>query len=74
MNPVQKSHPDEIRARARVIELLRDGAYRVELANGHRAVGQSRTRTPSLGDAITIAFHPYDLARGWIVDAWPEAK
>jgi translation initiation factor IF-1 len=74
VNPVQKSHPDEIRARARVIELLRDGACRVELANGHRAVGQSRTRTIALGDAITIAFHPYDLSRGWIVDPLSEAK
>ena len=25
-------------------------------------------------DAITIAFHPYDLSRGWIVDPLSEAK
>lgn len=68
MNP---SHPDEIRAPARVIELMRDGACRVELLNGHRAVGQSRTYVPVLGDEVTIAFHPYDLARGWIVDRVP---
>ena len=46
---------------------MRDGACRIELPNGHRAVGQSRTYAPVLGDEITIAFHPYDLARGWIV-------
>jgi translation initiation factor IF-1 len=61
-------NPDEIRAQGRVIELMRDGACRVELANGHRAVGQSRTYHAALGDEVTIAFHPYDLARGWIVE------
>jgi translation initiation factor IF-1 len=60
-------HPDEIRAQGRVIELMRDGACRIELPNGHRAVGQSRTYRAALGDEVTIAFHPYDLARGWIV-------
>lgn len=63
-----KPHPDEIRAPARVVELMRDKAYRVELPNGHRAVGQCRDRTFSVGDPVTIAFHPYDLARGWIVE------
>ncbi len=47
---------------------MRDGACRVELPNGHRAVGQSHTRVFSVGDAVTIAFHPYDLSRGWIVE------
>jgi translation initiation factor IF-1 len=61
------SHPDEIRASARVIELMRDKACRVELPNGHRAVGQSKARTFAVGDEVTIAFHPYDLSRGWIV-------
>jgi translation initiation factor IF-1 len=61
-------NPDEIRAQGRVIELMRDGACRVELPNGHRAVGQSRTYVPVLGDTVTIGFHPYDLARGWIVE------
>ena len=62
-----RAHPDEIRAQGRVIELMRDGACRVELPNGHRCVGQSRTHAFSIGDAVTIAFHPYDLSRGWIV-------
>ncbi len=62
-------HLDEIRAPARVIELMRDGACRVELPNGHRAVGQSRTHRYSVGDEVMIAFHPYDLSRGWIVAA-----
>ncbi len=47
---------------------MHDNACRVELPNGHRAVGQSRRYTPTLGDEVTIAFHPYDLARGWIVE------
>jgi len=62
-----RAHPDEIRAQGRVIELMRDGACRVELPNGHRCVGQSRNHAFSVGDAVTIAFHPYDLSRGWIV-------
>jgi translation initiation factor IF-1 len=63
------SHPDEIRAAARVIELLRDGACRVELTNGHRAIVRAprHGRLPELNDAVTAAFHPYDLSRGWIV-------
>ena len=60
-------NPDEIRVQARVVELMRDKACRVELSNGHRAVGQSRTHQFALGDGVTIAFHPYDLSRGWIV-------
>jgi translation initiation factor IF-1 len=59
-------HPDEIRAQGRVIELMRD-AYRVELPNGHRAVGQSKAQVFAIGDEVTIAFHPYDISRGWIV-------
>jgi translation initiation factor IF-1 len=61
-------HPDEIRAPARVIELMRDNACRVELPNGHRAVGQRKSGAPALGEEVTIAFHPYDLSRGWIVE------
>jgi translation initiation factor IF-1 len=71
--PVRMSqpYPDEIRAPARVIELMRDKACRVELPNGHRAVGQSRSYAPVLGESVIIAFHPYDLSRGWIVPAQP---
>jgi translation initiation factor IF-1 len=69
VNPVQKSHPDEIRAPARVVELMRDGACRVELANGHRAVVRAprQAAVPELEASVTVAFHPYDLARGWLV-------
>ncbi len=63
-----RAHPDEIRATGHVVELMRDGASRVELPNGHRCVGQSRKKIFSLGDEVTIAFHPYDLSRGWIVE------
>jgi translation initiation factor IF-1 len=47
---------------------MRDGACRVELPNGHRCVGQSKRHVFAVGDTITIAFHPYDLSRGWIVE------
>lgn len=60
-------NPDEIRATGRVIEHMRDGACRIELSNGHRCVGQTRKAVPAIGEPVTIAFHPYDLSRGWIV-------
>jgi hypothetical protein len=46
---------------------MRDRAYRIELPNGHRCVGQSKTHVFTIGETVTIAFHPYDLSRGWIV-------
>ena len=54
-----------------MVEILRDRAYRLELPNGHRCIGRAEKDLPSLteGDAVTIAFHPYDLSRGWIVAA-----
>lgn len=69
VNPVPKSHPDEIRATARVIELLRDGACRVELSNGHHAIVRAprEGESPMLAHDVTVAFHPYDISRGWIV-------
>jgi translation initiation factor IF-1 len=56
-----------------VIEVLRDGAYRVELANGHRCIarttGQARANALAFspGDRVTLEFHPYDLSRARIV-------
>jgi translation initiation factor IF-1 len=63
-----KSHPDEIRAPARVVKIMRDRAYRLELPNGHRCIGRAEKEHAPLaeGDAVVIAFHPYDISRGWI--------
>ena len=64
---------DNIQTRGTVTEILKDGAYRVELANGHRCIarasGEHRLDLTHLspGDRVEIEFHPYDLSRGRII-------
>ena len=64
---------NEIQARGTVVEILQQGAFRVELANGHRCIarvsGEHRHKDIQLspGDPVQLEFHPYDLSRGRIV-------
>jgi translation initiation factor IF-1 len=64
---------NQIQARGTVIEILKHGAYRVELPNGHRfiarASGEHRLNfiRLSTGDRVQLEFHPYDLSRGRII-------
>jgi translation initiation factor IF-1 len=64
---------DNIQTRGTVTEILKDGAYRVELANGHRCIARASREHRldftdlSLGDRVQLEFHPYDLSRGRIV-------
>ncbi len=64
---------DQIAAQATVIEVLPHDAYRVELANGHRAIVRASRENRgdivplSPGDRIQVEFHPYDLSRGRII-------
>jgi translation initiation factor IF-1 len=61
---------NQIQARGTVTEVLKHGAYRVELANGHRCIARAPDRVHlSVGDKATLEFHPYDLSRGRIVPA-----
>jgi translation initiation factor IF-1 len=63
----------QIEARGTVTEVLKQGAYRVELANGHRCIarasGDHRLNFIRLspGDRVQLEFHPYDLSRARIV-------
>jgi translation initiation factor IF-1 len=63
----------QIQAQGTVVEILKHGAYRVELSNGHRCIarasGELRLNFVRLfpGDCVQIEFHPYDLSRGRIV-------
>ena len=60
---------EELRADARVIELMAPGVYRLELPNGHRCVARvprGFTGTFSPGDRASVIFQPYDLSRGRI--------
>ena len=61
---------EQIRANATVIEIMTRDAYRVELANGHRAIARPARENAAAyqpGDQVSIEFHPYDLSRGRIV-------
>ncbi len=67
------ANDNQIRARGTVIEILKHGAYRVELPNGHRCIarasGDHRLNfiRISAGDQVQLEFHPYDLSRGRII-------
>ncbi len=64
---------NQIQARGIIVEILNHGAYRVELANGHRCIarasGEHRLNFIRLtpGDRVELEFHPYDLSRGRII-------
>jgi translation initiation factor IF-1 len=62
-------NPNQIPARGTVVEILNDGAYRIELANGHRAIVRAVEGAAllSVGDKIPVEFHPFDLSRGRVV-------
>lgn len=67
------SNRENIQARATVTEVLKQGAYRVELGNGHRCVARASGEVRldfvkfSPGDQVSLEFHPYDLSRARIV-------
>jgi translation initiation factor IF-1 len=56
-----------------VVEALRDGYFRVELDNGHAALGYAAGKMRRYrikifpGDRIKLELSPYDLSRGRIV-------
>ncbi len=64
---------NQIHAKGMVVEVMRGGAYRVQLQNGHRCIarasGEHRLNFIRLaaGDTVELEFHPYDLSRGRIV-------
>ena len=64
---------NQIQARGTVVEVLKHGAYRVQLANGHRCIarasGELRLNFVRLapGDQVHLEFNPYDLSRARIV-------
>jgi translation initiation factor IF-1 len=67
------ANANQIHAKGTVVEILKLGAYRVELANGHRCIayasGEHRLNFIRLapGDKVQLEFHPYDLSRGRII-------
>ena len=61
-----------IEVEGRIVEVLADVLFRVELPNGHRLVahvtGKRRLvfERLSLGDSVKVRMSPYDLSRGSI--------
>jgi translation initiation factor IF-1 len=61
-----------IEVEGRIVEILADVLYRVELSNGHRLVahvsGKRRLAFERLvlGDCVSVRLSPYDLSRGSI--------
>jgi translation initiation factor IF-1 len=61
-----------IEVEGRIVEVLADVLFRVELGNGHRLVahvsGKRRMAFErlALGDSVTVQLSPYDLSRGSI--------
>ena len=59
-----------IEIEGRIVEILADVLFRVELSNGHRLVahvsGKRRLvfERLALGDCVTVRLSPYDLSRG----------
>jgi len=64
-----------IHARGTVVEVLKHGAYRIQLANGHRCIARASGELRlefvrlALGDLVHLEFNPYDLSRARIVVA-----
>ena len=60
---------DRIEARGTIIGAIRDGAYRVELPNGHRCVARAKSDELPLveGTIVQVSFHPYDMSKGYIL-------
>ena len=56
-----------------VVEVLPNGTYRVELANGHRVLafvtGRARLNLGrlALGERVMLEMSPYDLSEGRII-------
>lgn len=67
------SNKDVIEVTGKVIEVLPDSKYRIELENGHPILGylsgrmkQNRIQVTT-GDSVLVELTPYDLSRGRVV-------
>ncbi len=66
------SREERIEVEGKVVEILPNSRFRVELANGHRLLafvsGKMRLSFVrlGLGDTVTVQMSPYDLSRGCI--------
>jgi translation initiation factor IF-1 len=63
---------EAIAVEGRVVEVLPNNLFRVELANGHRFVAHTSGKIRlnfirlTLGDIVNVQMSPYDLSKGCI--------
>jgi translation initiation factor IF-1 len=66
------SREEAIEVEGRIVEVLPNTKFRVELANGHRILAHVSGRMRlnfiriSPGDTVTVQMSPYDLSKGCI--------
>ncbi len=75
---------DAFKIEGRVVEVLSERTYRVELANQHRLLGFVPVKAHwsfaalAVGDKVKLELSPYDLSEGRIIGAanapWSAAK
>ena len=62
---------DAIKVDGKVVEVLPNKLYRVELGNGHHLVAhlprKKRSMEIPLGKTVTVQMTPFDLSKGCIV-------
>jgi translation initiation factor IF-1 len=64
---------DSIEITGKVVEVLPDSKYRVELESGHLVLGYLSGRMKQnriqviIGDSVLVELTPYDLTRGRVV-------
>jgi translation initiation factor IF-1 len=67
------SGADAFKVEGVVVEVLRNGTYRLELANGHKVMGFVAGRAKltfsglRLGDKVKLQMSPHDLSQARIV-------
>jgi translation initiation factor IF-1 len=63
---------DTIEAAGRIVEVISDRVFRVELSNGHRLVARQTRKAPAgsvklqTGDRVRMRISPFDLSSGRI--------
>ena len=66
---------NQLHAKGTVLEVLKHGAFRIGLANGHRCIARASGDLRlefvrlSAGSRVQLEFNPYDLSRARIIAA-----
>ena len=64
---------DAFKVEGKIVEVLSERTFRVQLANGHRLLGfiagrtRTMTRQLAVGNKVNLQLTPYDLSEGRII-------